>query len=773
MSDLAPSKHIRSLPPYLPTGTRGELGSGGMDPFDGQGEAPLREYGRILFKYRHLIGASSVLGLLLALVYAFTATPLYTAESKIRISTYEPILSATKIEDMLEQKSKEANYLETQIEEVRSYSIADKVLADPQIKDAFEARKKKGLFASLFGGDEEEPKVGVPDAVSSYQSPVEDIRSYLSMIQVRPLRRTSLVVIQATADEPVLAALIASRHTLAYQDWVRSSRMSQQARGLKFLRGQADELREKVADLEREIADYAEANSIIAVNKDENIIAQKLSLVSRQLTEATAKRIEAENLYKESVNSLEKASAGFDDASTQTMRSELAKLEAESGQLRAKFTDSYPRVAQLRSQIEELKRSIEGQRRQVVNGLKAKAAAAAEEEKTLAEELEQQKSRAFELSKKQVQYNVLSRELTSSRDLLENVLRQIKETALAVESNSSNISIVDNPTVPLYPSHPRKRLVVLLGLLLGLGAGVGLAFLLSYLDNTVRTPEDVAALLQLPSLGVVPAFDSAPPPPSGSNVALNPGLELQRVDEVLSDLPIVFLQSPKSLAAEAYRTIRTGVLLSQAGEPPKTILVTSAQSAEGKTTSTVNLAVSLASSGGRVVLIDADLRRPAIHRHFNMERERAGLVDILTGQRTFEDVAMTDVVKRVTFVSSGPVPPNPAELLGSLEMAALIDRLAGEFDYVLIDSPPVLPVTDSVILSRYVDGVILVLKGASTPRRVVHDAKKRLQSVGARVLGVVLNQVDVTSGDYYYYNRYYTAYYREEPSGSGPRSAAS
>lgn len=767
MSDLAPSKHLRPLPTYLPAepGVGGPFGPEGND----NAEAPLREYGRILLKYRLIIGAGTILGAVLALIYGFTATPLYTAQSKIRISTYEPVLAATKIEDMLEAKSKEANYLETQIEEIKSYSLADKVLADPQIKEAFERRREPGFFARFLGGGKEARSAPENDGVSTYQASVDDIRSYLSGIEVRPIRRTSLVVIQATSDDPVLAALIAGRHSVAYQDWVRTSRMSQQARGLKFLRGQADELREKVADLEREMADYAEANSIIAVNKDENITAQKLALVSRQLTEATARRIEAENIYKESLNALETASAGFDDVSTQTMRSELAKLDAEYGQLRAKFTDSYPRVAQLKAQIAELRRAIEGQRRQIVAGLKAKSIAAAEEEKSLQEELEQQKSRAFELSKKQVEFNVLNRELTSSRDLLENVLKQIKETSLAVESNASNISIVDSPTVPLYPSFPRKKLILLLGVLLGLGAGVGVAFLLNYLDNTIRTPEDVAAVLQLPSLGVVPSFESVPPPPGGG---APPSSSRELVPHAAgSELPIVFLHSPKSLAAEAYRTIRTGILLSQAGEPPRTILVTSAQSSEGKTTSTVNLAVSLASSGGRVVLIDADLRRPAIGRHFNMRSGGPGLVDVLTGQRTFDEVALKDIVPGVAYVPSGPIPPNPAELLGSVTMAGLIDQLAALYDYVLIDSPPILPVTDSVILSRYVDGVVLVLKGASTPRRVVNDARKRLQSVGARVLGVVLNNVDVSSGDYYYYNRYYTAYYQDDMETQGERRA--
>lgn len=740
------------------------------------GEVELREYFRVVFKYRKLIGAVVVLSGLLSLIYAFTATPQYTAESKIRISSYEPVLIGADIESVLEQKSKEGTFLETQIEEIKSFSIADKVLANEQVNTALSARGKAGFFTRLFTGEKKESREEMDevDRAAGYEHPIRMIRSYLDMITIKPIRRTSLVTIGATSETAKLAALVANKHAEAYIEWVRENRIEQQARGLEFLRAQADELREKVADLERELADYAEANSIVAVNKDENITAQKMSQLNQLLTSAIAKRIQFEHEYLEALKAVN--SSGNDDSSTQQMRSDLAKLESEYSLLSEKFTPQYPKMKQLASQIEQLKQSITGQRGQTIEGMKARAEAAKKEEENLKEELEQQKSLAFELSKKQVQYNILNRELTSSRELLQNILKQSKETSIAVESNASNISIIDYAVVPKDPSFPKKKLIALLGLLLGLGAGLGLSFLLHYLDNTVKTPEDVQRELRLPSLGVVPSFEldwkgpmpgvsgptaSAPQGPTGS------ALPTTAVDLGLG-LPIMFISSPQSLAAEAYRAIRTGILLSQAGEPPKTILVTSSQSSEGKTTSSVNLAASLASAGAKVALVDADLRRPTVLKHFNLDSSGPGLVEIITGQRTIEEVSIRDKVKRITVIPSGSIPPNPAELLGSLEMASIIDKLSIDYDYVIIDCPPVLPVTDAVILSRYVDGVVLVCRGATTPRRVIQDAKDRLLRVGARVLGVVLNDVDVRGGDYYYYNRYYHSYYSKNTDGSDP-----
>ena len=767
MNDHSLPTNIRPLPKHLPMEVDGTV-LPGYSTEDPNAEVQLREYFKIVVKYRMIIGCSVGICLLLALMYAFTATPHYMADSKVRISTYEPVLTATKIEDLLQQKSKEATYLETQVQEMKSYSLADKVLEDGKIRDALFKKPSSGFFEQLFGGSERNVNRNTEpvDRISGYKVPISYIKKYLRLIEIKPIRRTSLVTIEATAEEPELAALMANRHALAYIDWVRANRIDQQARGLTFLRAQADELREKVADLERELADYAEANSIVAVNKDENITAQKMAQLNKLLTDATAKRIEAENMYKEAETALSNPSAGFDDQSTQNMRSELAKLEGEYQQMSAKFTANYPRMQQLKSQIEGLKKSIQAQRRQIVLGLKAKMSAAQQEEKNLLDELEQQKSQAFELSKREVQYNVLNRDLTSSRELLQNVLKQIKETSLAVESNASNVTVVDYAVTPKFPAFPRKKLIAVVGLAIGLGVGLGIGVLLNYLDNSIRTPEDVARVLKLPSLGVVPSFESektlAASAAAGQQPAAVPGQELALAKSQNAAPPtVVYLNDPRAPASEAYRAIRTGILLSQAGEAPRTILVSSAQSSEGKTTSTINLAACLASAGGRVVLVDADLRRPSVYKYFSLETNEPGLVEVIAGQRTLEEVIIPDVIRRVAVIPSGKIPPNPAELLGSLEMATIIDRLSQAFDYVLIDSPPVLPVTDSVILSRCVDGVVLVVRGSATPRKVVNDAKNRLAAVGAHFLGVVLNDVNLNSGDYYYYHRYYQSYYHE------------
>jgi uncharacterized protein involved in exopolysaccharide biosynthesis len=524
-----------------------------------------------------LVAATVVCSLLIAVGYAFTVAPRYTAESRIRISTYEPVLTATKIEDLLQQKSKESNYLETQVEELRSFSLADRVLEEPQLYERF-SELSRGFFSRIFGRSEDTGDDLSGSTAGEYRATLPILEAYLDRVSIRPIRRTALVEISAIAEQPEMAALMANRHAESYIEWVRKTRVDQQSRGLAFLQGQAEELQQKTSDLEREMADYAEANSIVAVNKDENITAQKMSQLSRMMTELTAKRITAEKAAAEAEASLTSRIAIFDDNSTEEMRTELAKLEGELGQLKAKFTSAYPRVKELESRVADLRRSIQNQRKELAAGLRGKANAAREEEESLRRELDQQTSKAFELSKREVYYNQLDRELGTSREMLASVLKQIKETALTIESNSSNVSIVDRAVIPTSPTYPRKSLVLLMGLLIGAVGGIGVAFLMNYLDDTIRTPDQVTQVLRLPVLGVVPTFLLEAGKAQPSSAARPNRWTLESLESAGTDslpavrgsatLPaIAFFEDPKSLAAEAYRSIRTSILLSQAGQP--------------------------------------------------------------------------------------------------------------------------------------------------------------------------------------------------------------
>jgi capsular exopolysaccharide synthesis family protein len=324
-----------------------------------------------------------------------------------------------------------------------------------------------------------------------------------------------------------------------------------------------------------------------------------------------------------------------------------------------------------------------------------------------------------------------------------------------------------------------------LALIAGPLLGAGLAFAAEALDNTVKTPEQAQRTLGVPTLGVVPMF-SLDYDPFGLGKAGKTARETAAPTAALAwdadsqgersgeppvvrdaslatkDHELVMVSAPKSMASEAFRTVRTAILLSSADNPPKVILVTSGQKSEGKTTLITNLSVTIANSGSSVLLIDADLRRPAVHKHFGLDLTAPGLVDHLTGQAELEKVIHKTGIENLSVITAGPIPPNPSELLGSKKMTSLLDLLSKRFDYVFVDAPPILPVTDAVVLSRSVDGVVLVVRGQETQTHVAREAVAKLRQVGAKVLGTVLNDVDLRSGDYYYYRRGYYSYYREE-----------
>src|SRR6266403_1476229 len=379
-------------------------------------------------------------------------------------------------------------------------------------------------------------------------------------------------------------------------------------------------------------------------------------------------------------------------------------------------------------------------------------AKARQREQLLSQALDQQKTEVNQMSERMVQYSILKREAEANKALYDGLLTKLKEAGISAGLRSSNIRVVDPAMVPTYPARPAKTRNIALSFVIGLVGGIGLALLREYMDNTVKSPDDIEALVRLPSLAVVPAFSESNGDRSRSKLlkgASTNGHD-QRIELVAQHLP-------KSQMSEAFRALRTSLLLSQADHPPQVILVTSALPREGKTTAAANLAVTLAQLGDKTVLVDADLRKPGVGRLLNLGTDKyAGLSSYLAGVSTLDLVTVPHpLIPNLAAIPTGPLPPNPADLLSSHKLSEAIAELRKEYKFIVIDSPPVMAATDAVILSVHADGVLLVVRSGETPKAAFSRTRDLLNSVKSHILGVVLNAVDSNSPDYYYSYRYY------------------
>ena len=410
----------------------------------------------------------------------------------------------------------------------------------------------------------------------------------------------------------------------------------------------------------------------------------------------------------------------------------------------------------------------------LLTNLETKYRQAAEREDSLRKSFNQQKGETLSQNEAAINYRILQQQIETNRGLLDNLLQRSKENDVVLAGRPNNISVVDYAIVPDFPVGPGRMRTVMLAFVLSLGLGIALALFLEYLDDTVHSTEDVEKFLRLPALAVIPAMGAA----SAPRRLLSSATALQKRNGNNGGNPELLLNiTGRSALAEAYRQLRTSVLLSTAGRAPKTLLVTSSLPGEGKTTTAVNTAISLAQTGANVLIIDADMRRPRLRSIFDLS-EREGLSSILSSEMK-PDQMLGAIVKDPTtglnVLTSGPVPPNPAELLGSEQMRKLIAVLSIPFTHIVIDSPPVSSFTDGVLIASIVDGVLLVVHGGKSSRGVVRRSRQMLLDVGAKIVGVVLNNVSVRSHDYYYYyQRYYhQSYYHADEAEEAKSVAAS
>ncbi len=452
----------------------------------------------------------------------------------------------------------------------------------------------------------------------------------------------------------------------------------------------------------------------------------------------------------------------LDRPGIQKLHLALLDLRAERAGLDGRLGPNHPQSQELRRQQAEIEEQLRAEMTQEVEAIRARYDAARLAEEQLRRTLNRLGAKSIELRDLGARYQLLKNNVETAHALHASLLKQRMETGVNAELVASNVRVIERAEVPFRPSKPNVPLNVTLGVLAGLVFAVGAAFSCEYFDQSVKSTQEVEDLLLLPTLATIPNFEQARRATvrspharrlltSSENGAASNGNGTRDTLEGQSDL--VLLREPWSQVAEAFRSLRTAVLFTARGAPPKVIVVTSAVAAEGKTVGSLNLATALAEAGSRVLLLEADLRHPRCHRTLRVDASR-GLASLLAGQAELESVIHSLDAPRISFIPAGAVPANPAELVSSVRMREALASLRSRYDFVIIDTPPVLPVTDAVVLAREADAVVLVVRGHGTPSGLVREARDRLVMTGAPLLGVVVNDVDLTWGDLYLYDYY-------------------
>ncbi|VBB43631.1 GumC2 (modular protein) [uncultured Desulfatiglans sp.] len=733
-------------------------------PDDPQGEEQLdlRDYLRVILKRRWTIITVFAVIFISVGIYTYTATPIYKASTRLVIEKENP--NVVSIEEVMAVDSSGTDYYQTQYKIIESRSVAREVISRldlneseeffPEPKDDILSNLKRSVRETIHSwkeGIQSLLKSGEDKADASTVELDPDsalVSAFIGRIEVSPIRNSRLVDVGFEAKDPLLATRIVNTLAKAYIDQNLEIKLRAAQDAVRWLHERIEVERKKVEQAEQALLRYKEEHDIITdfTSDTEHVTAQKLAQLNAQVVDAEAIRVEAETRYQQALRL--KGSPDLLDSIPEVLNNELIRqiktmevdLFKRMSELSKKYGRNHPQMVAIEAELKTLERRKQQEINRVINSLKNHYEVAVAKEESLKLALANQKKESLELNQKAIQYSVLNREVESAREMYNLLIKRFKETTLTEDMRTGNIRVIDQAEVPRSPVKPNKKLNLLLGLIVGLVAGTGLAFFFEYLDNTIKIPDDLKQHLKIPYLGPTPLIEAAG----------NPG------DKGSPSTDLVCLHAPKSTASESFRGIRTNILFSSAEGAPQAILVTSPGPREGKTLTTTNLAVAMAQSGSKVVLVDCDLRRPKIHSLFGVSRER-GFTNLLVGNAELDTTVVSTQVPNLDLIVSGPLPPNPSEMLGSTRMADLLAELRKRYDRILIDSPPITAVTDSVILSKYVDGVVLVIRAGDTVREVAKNALNQLQAVGAHILGGILNAVDIGKDKYYYY--YYYQYY--------------
>ncbi len=718
-------------------------------------EPHLYDYLLILRKHQWLILSFMLSVVTIVAIATFRMQPVYVATARVEIDKENSNILPFQGTDAYDVMMDTENYIETQSKILTSETLALQTIRNSGLSARPEYSSPGGPSEALATG-----------SLANQKRPPE-LGGFLGSLSVHRVPNSRLLDVSFESTDPQMAARVVNAHIETYVQRNFQSQFDSTTRATTWLRDQLDELKIRVQKSEDARIAYERQNQIWTLDDKQNMTTQRFADANRELTNAQTERVKRQAV-------LEFAKSGKLDAVPQIQtNATLAgymqrhnELLGEYKEAVAQYGPNFPRVQRLQAQIKDLDASIEKEKQNIIDTLDSEYREAVARENMLARAFEQQKQDVNEMAGKMVEYNILKREAEANKTLYDGLLTKLREAGVSAGLRSSNIRIVDPAMIPSTPSRPAKTRNVTLAFIVGLVGGIGLALIREYLDNTVKSPDDIETLARLPSLAVVPQFTATNGNGAGGKRRkLLPGLSANGHEKRME---LVAQHFPKSQMSEAFRALRTSLLLSRADHPPQVILVTSALPREGKTTAAANLAVTLAQLGDKTIVVDADLRKPGVGRLLNMSGgSYAGLSSYLAGASTLDLVTVPHpTIPNLAAIPTGPLPPNPADLLSSHKFAEAIAELRTKFKFIVIDSPPVMAATDAVILSVQTDGVLIVVRSGETPKEAFTRTRDLLVSVKCNILGVVLNAVNSSAPDYYYSYRYYPYSY-----GYGPQEA--
>lgn len=726
----------------------------------------ISDYLKVFRKHGSLIVTLTCAITTLSALYCLITPALYTAETTIEMKGYAPLLASSQSETLFGNDTRKIEYQKTTVAKLKLEGLADEVLSRAnlveELEEYWDSRRSllNRLITTVLHPLGERSGASSPKSKDPlFMLKPSVLRSYLDLIDITPVHETNLVTIQVTTARPELSQKLANAHATGFIEHLQRERQDAISSNLQLLQRQAQDLKNRVTSAEQELTAYAAANKIFSVSDSgtPGFSARQIESLSGLLAEATGRRIKTESLLAEVANKKPEELSVADDDITRQLRGNLQQTEAEYATLGSKVTSAHPSMLELRAKIDSLKKSISEERKRAVKVIQTQFSNERNAEQRLRAQIDAEKANAQDLQKQLIQYNVLAKEAASLRDLYQAVLKQVKEIEISASSSSSHVFVTDYASLPTSPSAPKSNLIITLFTVIGLCLSLITALIVEAFDTTLKSSEDVQGSLDLPFLGAIPVFGepaSLVPPQLPVTTPLALDAEDPRTSSEKDDmgLParaphIVAVTKPLDVVSEALRTIRAGILLSSADNPPRVIMITSAMKGEGKTTVLYNLAATLAQASHRTIMIDGDLRERGLTRTFGHDPTPGGvgLSDFLTGQAQLDQVVRPSPVPGLDILPAGSRAPNPAELLSSAAMRDLISQLSDSYDFVLVDSPPILPVADGLTLSRIVDSVVLVVRSKKTERDLAQESRRRLLRVNARILGVVLNDLDISA----------------------------